>query len=148
MNDPKNTRLPVRDFRSPATLDAIDVELASGDDLTRQIQTIQSMSEQPQSTTWRRAILLWLRIYQWEKVEGSKARTLDLRIPIPVPVLGLFFRRQLAWDQALRVVRALRRMPGDEEMIEPYLDSCMAMEFLRMEEEKGSKKELLVIGFD
>lgn len=115
--------------------------------LRQQIEAVQQICEQAETTVWRRALFLWLRIYQFEKVPGRKAKILDLRIPIPLPVLGIFFRRTLTWDQALRVVKAQRSGP-EQDVAEPYLGSCMAVEFLRIEEEKEHKQELLVIGID
>jgi hypothetical protein len=147
MKSNNETNLPVHATRHSTHLREFDPQQTDGADLARQIQTIQATSQQPQSAVWRRALLIWLRIYQWEKIEGSKARRLDLRIPIPLPIIGIFFRRRLTWDQALQALCALRRAP-DAEMIEPYLDARMAVEVLRIEEEKGQKQELLVIGLD
>jgi len=148
MHNNTNANLPAPAVRNPATLYELDSEPADGDAFAQQIQAIQSVSERPRATTWRRAFLLWLRIYQWEKIkDGSKAKRLDLRIPIPVPILGVFLRRRLTWEQALHLLHALRRSSATE-MFEPYLDGCMALEVLRIEEEKNDKQELLVIGLD
>lgn len=145
-NHHESDHLPTRVKHDLATRTQSIPLLGTDAPLRQQITEVQTISTQSQSTTWRRAFLVWLRIYQYEKQEGRKAKVLDLRIPIPLPVLGLLFPRNLSWDQALRVLKHIRAQ--DNHLVEPALEGSMAIEFLRIEEEKAHKQEILVIGID
>ena len=76
----------------------------------------------------------------------GKASTLNLRIPIPVPLVGALFQQKLSWSQAFQFIEQSRRPEGIPP--ERFLESCMPLEFLRLYEGKNGKEELLVIGFD
>jgi hypothetical protein len=72
----------------------------------------------------RRALFSWLRIFVHNPGDGERV---NLRIPIPIPLVGLLLPSQPPVNQALR----LRNM--------------MAIEFIRVEEDDG---ELVIIGLD
>lgn len=120
-----------------------------GDDQTalpQVVQEIQETSQQPQSTFWRRILFIWFRLYKYEGMTEGKASTLNLRIPIPVPLVGALFQQKLSWSQAFQFIEQSRRPEGIPP--ERFLESCMPLEFLRLYEGKNGKEELLVIGFD
>lgn len=120
-----------------------------GDDQTalpQIVQEIQETSQQPQSTFWRRILFIWFRLYKYEGRTEGKASTLNLRIPIPVPLVGALFQQKLSWSQAFQFIEQSRRPEGIPP--ERFLESCMPLEFLRLYEGKNGKEELLVIGFD
>ena len=71
---------------------------------------------------------------------------LDLRIQIPLPLIGALFQQKLSWSQAFRLIEQSRCPQGIPP--ERFLESCMHLEFLRLHEGKNDKEELLVIGFD
>ena len=71
---------------------------------------------------------------------------LDLRIPIPLPLIGALFQQRLSWSQAYRFFEQSRRPQGIPP--ERFLESCMPLEFMRLYEGKNDREELLVIGFD
>ena len=110
------------------------------------VRQVRDGNQQPYVTFLRRALFFWLRIYICECKAGEKTSAVDVRIPIPLPLIGAFFRHKLSWSQAFRFIEQGRRPQG----IPPscFLDSCMAVEFLRINEKKSDKEELVVIGSD
>lgn len=113
--------------------------------LPQVVRDVQETSQQPQSTFWRRVLFIWFRLYKYEAVRG-KSSTLNLRIPIPLPLVGALFQQKLSWSQAFQFIEQSRRPEGIPP--ERFLESCMPLEFLRLYEGKNGKEELLVIGFD
>ncbi len=83
-------------------------------------------------STVRRLLFCWLRIYVSEQTAGHKAKIVNLRLPIPLPLVATLFGDQLGRERGRRGVR----------------DDEMGLELIRVEEEKGSKRELVVIGLD
>ncbi len=78
-------------------------------------------------STVRRLLFCWLRIYVCEEKAGRKASVVNLRLPIPLPLVATLFGDHLGRER------------GRDEM---------GLELIRVEEEKGSKRELVVIGLD
>ena len=141
--------LPIR-ARSAMTVRG-DGELAEEGEggqaaLTEMVAQVREGSSQPHVTFLRRALFIWLRIYICECKTGEKSEVVDLRIPIPVPLIGALFRHKLSWSQAFRFIEKGRRPQGIP--LSRMLDSYMAVELLRINEEKNDKEELVVIGFD
>ena len=110
------------------------------------VRQVRDGNRQPHVTFLRRVLFFWLRIYVCERKAGEKTSAVDVRIPIPLPFIGAFFRHKLSWSQAFRFIEQGRRRQGIPAS--RFLDSCMAVELLRINEEKSDKEELVVIGFD
>ena len=116
------------------------------DALPQIVRQVQESGRQPHSTFWRRVLFFWLRISKCEYKAREKSSVLDLRIPIPLPLIGALFQQRLSWSQAFRFFEQSRR----PQKIPPerFLKSCMPLEFMRLYEGRSDKEELLVIGFD
>ena len=69
----------------------------------------------------------------------------NLRIPIPIPLVGLLLPSQPPVNQALRLRNLMAESDNPAKTLETYLDSLMAIEFIRVEEDDG---ELVIIGLD
>ncbi len=110
------------------------------------VRQVRDGNRQPYVTFLRRALFFWLRIFVCERKAGEKTSAVDVRIPIPLPLIGAFFRHKMSWSQAFRFIEQGRRRQGIPAS--RILDSCMAVELLRINEEKSDKEELVVIGFD
>lgn len=142
-------QLPIR---APSTIEVgVDNEPAEAGyggrgDLPEIARQRRAGNRQPYVTFLRRALFFWLRIYICECKAGQETSAVDLRIPIPLPLIGAFFRQKLSWPQAFRLVEQSRRPQGIPQS--RLLESYMAVELLRINEEKGDKEELVVIGFD
>ena len=110
------------------------------------VRQVRDGNRQPYVTFLRRVLFFWLRIFVCERKAGEKTSAVDVRIPIPLPFIGAFFRHKMSWSQAFRFIEQGRRRQGIPAS--RILDSCMAVELLRINEEKSDKEELVVIGFD
>lgn len=111
-------------------------------------KTLQEMSTASNGRTVRRLLFVWLRIFSYETKWG-KAQKVNVGIPIPIPLIGALFGRQISWEQATHLA-ADPDVANDPEFYDAYLSSCMSLEFVRFQEyhpERG-KKQLVVIGFD
>lgn len=110
-----------------------------------QVQALQSMSTISIGSALRRLLFVWLRIYVNETRRG-KSEKVNIKIPLPIPLLGAAFARQLSFHKAAQLASAARR--GDD--VSEQLDSAMGFEFIRVQEgnpERG-KSTLVVIGLD
>ncbi len=110
------------------------------------VRQVREGSRQPYGTLLRRVLFFWLRVYVFEVYTNGKSKAVNVRIPIPLPVIGAFFQPKLSWSQAFQFIEQSRRTQGIPP--ERFLESCMALEFLRVYEDKSDKEELVVIGFD
>ena len=147
--DAREKHLPVR---KPEIAQIIEVastipQPQSPDWLQTQVRRLQEVTARPPSALLRRLLLFWLRIYVYEDNAG-KTSQVNLRVPVPLPIIGAFFRRHLTWDQAVRIVTLSQQEPNGGDQVSAYLGSCMALEFIRVEESKPGKKAIVVIGLD
>ena len=110
-------QLPVQTKTAPIRIDLAE---------SRALEPRRPMSRVAPSTV-RRLLFCWLRIYVCEEKAGQKASVVNVRLPIPLPLVATLFGDQLSRER------------GRDEM---------GLELIRVEEEKGSKRELVVIGLD
>jgi hypothetical protein len=111
------------------------------DQAKSQIKLLQKLSLEPFGTTLRRALLVWMRIYVYERDDEKKV---NLRIPIPFPILGAFLPRQISTRRALALRSTLLQTDNPAKAMEIELESMMGFEFVRVEEED----KVVVLGFD
>lgn len=86
-------------------------------------------------------------MFVYERKDSGKEQRVDVRIPIPIPLVGALFPRMIGWRHALAALAA-GRDGRDTQGMRTYLDSVMGFEFVRVEEQKPGKYELVVVGFD
>ncbi len=110
------------------------------------VRQVRDGSRQPYGTFLRRVLFFWLRVYVFEIYTNGKSKAVNVRIPIPLPLIGAFFQSKLSWSQAFQFIERSRRAQGIPP--ERFLESCMALEFVRVYEDKEEKEELVVIGLD
>ena len=108
--------------------------------LTDQIIEIQHLSHAPQSTITRRALWFWLLVYVCDK----KDKVTNVRVPIPIPLVGLFFPRELDTKRALSLVELLANDANNPKAVREYLDTIMPVEFVRVD----GDGELVIVGFE
>lgn len=110
-----------------------------------QVQELQSLSTIPIGSTLRRLLFVWLRIYVNEKKRGKSERV-NIKIPLPIPIIGATFARQLSFQKAAQLAAQARR--GED--VSELLDSTMGFEFIRVEDDHSErgKSTLVVIGLD
>ncbi|MBI3734354.1 MAG: hypothetical protein HY259_13000 [Chloroflexi bacterium] len=117
--------------------------------LQTQVQQIQALTAAPVSRSLRRLVFVWLRIFVYENKRGKESKV-NIAIPLPIPVIGAVFRRHLGLGQALKALSLAQSGPNGFREVESYVDSCMGLEFIRVEEISldREKRELVVIGLD
>lgn len=106
-----------------------------------QVETVRSMAKAAPVKIGRRALFSWLRIFVHNPGDGERV---NLRIPIPIPLVGLLLPTQPPVNQALRLRNLMTESDNPAKTLETYLDSMMAIEFIRVEDDG----ELVIIGLD
>ncbi len=113
-------------------------------DDAKQLQELARVSPARQ---FRRLFFVWLRIYVRENKHGKTERV-NVKIPLPIPIIGAAFARELSLQKAAKLAAELRR--GRADALDELLESEMGFEFVRVHEEhpERDKSELVVIGLD
>lgn len=106
---------------------------------------LQDLSTIPASRSFRRLFFVWFRVYSLETKHG-KAQRVNVRIPLPIPLIGAAFARQLSFQKAVKIANQAHRGQDLEELLE----SEMGFEFVRVHEEhpERGKSQLVVVGLD
>jgi hypothetical protein len=113
-----------------------------------EVHRIQVMTSPGPSRLFRRMLFLWFRVYVRSHREGRKEERVDVRIPVPLPLIGLIFPWRIGWKHALAAVAGAHSSDDPPRELRTYLESVMALEIVRVENERPGKRELVVIGFD
>lgn len=108
---------------------------------------LQELSRVSPSRQFRRLFFVWLRVYVRETKYG-KAERVNVRIPLPIPIIGAAFARQLSLQKAAKIAAEIRR--GRAVELDELLESEMGFEFVRVHEEhpERGKSQLVVVGLD
>jgi hypothetical protein len=114
---------------------------SDGKELMVQVETVQTLARAAPAKIGRRALFSWLRIFVHDPKKGERV---NLRIPIPIPLVGLLLPTQPPVNQALRLRNLMVASDDPAKTLETYLDSVMAIEFIRVEDDD----ELVIIGLD
>ncbi len=110
------------------------------------VRQVREGSRQPYGTFMRRVLFVWLRVFAFEVDTNGESQAVNVRIPIPLPLIGAFFQSKLSWSQAFQYIERSRRTQGIPA--ERFLESCMALEFVRVYEVEEEKEQLVVVGLD
>jgi hypothetical protein len=116
--------------------------------LRSEIDAVRSIAAMPPSRFLRRVLFLWFRVYVRETKRG-KSQRVNVRIPIPVPIVGALFPVGLSRAHALKALALAETAAQPADAVSDYLDSVMGFEFVRVDERKGDDHhELVVVGLD
>jgi len=113
-----------------------------------EVRAIQGLTSVDASRFARRLLFLWFRVYVRSRRDGRREERVDVRIPIPLPLVGALFPRSIGWRQALAALTAARESQDPTATMRTELDSVMAVELVRVENDRRDKHELVVVGFD
>lgn len=113
----------------------------TNNELMMQVETVQSLAKAPPAKIGRRALFSWVRIFVHNPGDGERV---NLRIPLPIPLVGLLLPQQPPINQALRLRNMMVASEDPAKTLEMYLDSLMAVEFIRVQDDD----ELVIIGLD
>ncbi len=112
------------------------------------VDHIRAIAEQPASRALRRFVFVWFRVFVLD-IKGPKREKVNVRIPIPLPIVGALFPHRLTRQKALAALAVAESSEDPATAVADYLDSVMGFEFVRVEDRKGpDRRELVVVGFD
>ena len=138
--------------RLPAPIATRVVEVVSRDRsvaaMRNDVDHIRAIAEQPASRAARRFVFMWFRVFVLD-IKGPKREKVNVRIPIPIPIVGALFPHRLTRQKALQALAIAESSDDPATAVADYLDSVMGFEFVRVEDRKGpDRRELVVVGFD
>jgi len=97
------------------------------------------------ATVMRRGFFVWLKIFVHDFKDNE---VVNVKIPLPIPLIGLLFRRTMSSKHALKLAGILKQHEHDEfkawDMAGNFLDSIGGAEFIRVE----NKDEIVVISLE
>jgi len=137
-------------YPAPVKSRAIDVvrQDRSVETMARDIENIRRIAAAPPSRVLRRFAFMWFRVFVRETKWGKTERV-NVRIPIPIPIIGGLFPPGLSRAKALRALAIAQQADDPTSAVSDYLDSTMGFEFVRVEERKSADHHsLVVVGFD
>jgi len=138
--------------RLPARITARDIDVVRSDrsveTLARDIESVRTIAATPPSRILRRFAFVWFRVFVRETKHG-KVERVNVKFPIPIPLLGALFPPGLSRAKALRAVALAQNSDDPASAVSDYIDSVMGFELVRVEERKSPDvHSLVVVGFD
>ena len=116
--------------------------------MARDIESVRAIAGTPASRILRRFAFVWFRVYVRE-VKYGKVERVNVKFPIPIPLVGVLFPAGLSRTKALRAVALAQNSDDPASAVSDYIDSVMGFEFVRVEERKSPEHHsLVVVGFD
>jgi hypothetical protein len=116
--------------------------------MAREVESVRAIAATSPSRILRRFALVWFRVYVRETKWGKTERV-NVKFPIPIPLVGALFPPGLSRAKALRAVALAQSADDPASAVSDYLDSVMGFEFVRVEERKSADHHsLVVVGFD
>ena len=136
----------------PARIGARVVEVVrparSLSEMHREVEAVRSLAAQSPTRVARRFVFMWFRVFVHEQKRGKSERV-NVRIPIPIPIIGAFLPASLSRQRALKALAIAENADVPAEAVSDYLDSVMGFELVRVDESKGPEhRSLVVVGFD
>lgn len=126
-------------------------EVVRGDGSVAALRTdldhIRAIAVPSPSRLLRRFAFIWFRVFVRE-ARHRKTERVNVRIPIPIPVVGAFFAHGLTGARALTALAIAESADAPAEALSDYLDSVMGVELVRVDERTGDHHQLVVVGFD
>lgn len=138
--------------RLPARVSARDIEIVRSDrsveTMAREIESVRAIAGTPPSRILRRFAFVWFRVFVRETKHG-KVERVNVKFPIPIPLVGALFPPGLSRTKALRAVALAQNSDDPVSAVSDYIDSVMGFEIVRVEERKSPDvHSLVVVGFD
>ena len=138
--------------RLPAPISARVVEVVRRErgvaELRHEVESVRALASPPPSRVVRRFVFLWFRVFVHETKHGKTERV-NVKIPIPIPLVGALLWPGLSRAKALKAVALAQSSDDPATAVSDYLDSVMGFELVRVDERKSSDHHsLVVVGFD
>lgn len=143
---------PVSSDRLPAPIASRVIEVIPRErsvaGIRAAVDDVRALAQPPATKQLRRFLFVWFRVFVLT-IKGSKRERVDVRIPIPLPIVGGLFPLGLTRQKALKALALAESSDDPASAVSDYLDSVMGFEFVRVDERKGAdRSELVVVGFD
>ena len=138
--------------RLPAPVTARVIEVSrpgrSVAELTRAVDSVRALAPASPTRFARRVLFVWFRVFVRE-TKHQKVERVNVRIPIPIPIVGALLPLGLPRTKALKAVAVAESSDDPANDVTDYLDSVMGFELVRVDEHKGNDHHsLVVVGFD
>jgi hypothetical protein len=122
-----------------------DVSFAEPPSVLHMAAALTGRSMHPRSTLIRRGFFIWVKLFVYDRQAET---TVMLRLPVPVPLLGLLFRHRFSPIHALEVATLLEGKEREDldmwNKVQHYLDSLCGVELLRIRDARST----VVIGLE
>ena len=117
-------------------------------ELSQAVDAVRALAPTSPTRLLRRILFVWFRVYVRE-TKREKVERVNVRIPIPIPVIGALLPLGLSRMKALKAVALAEASDDPANDVSDYLDSVMGFELVRVDERKGNDhRSLVVVGFD
>ena len=117
-------------------------------DLRDAVDNVRSLAPVSPARFARRVLFVWFRVFVRE-TKRDKVERVNVRIPIPIPIVGALLPLGLSRMKALKAVALAESSDDPASDVSDYLDSVMGFELVRVDERKGDHhRSLVVVGFD
>ncbi|HEY6958488.1 MAG TPA: hypothetical protein VI814_06680 [Candidatus Limnocylindria bacterium] len=138
--------------RLPAPVAARVIEVVkpvrSVAELNRAVDSVRALAPASPTRFVRRVLFVWFRVFVRE-TKHQKVERVNVRIPIPIPLIGALLPLGLSRAKALKAVALAESSDDPANDVSDYLDSVMGFELVRVDERKGNDhRSLVVVGFD
>jgi hypothetical protein len=108
--------------------------------LTEQVEQIRTVTAATPAKSLRRLLFFWVHIY----VKDGAKTTINVRIPIPLPLVGALLPRQLSLTQVMTLRDLLLEEGSNGKTVAEHLKTLMAIEFIHVQDDDTE----VVIGLD
>lgn len=117
-------------------------------ELSHAVDAVRALAPASPSRFARRVLFVWFRVFVRE-TKHQKVERVNVRIPIPIPIVGALLPLGLSRAKALKAVALAESSDDPASDVSDYLDSVMGFELVRVDERKGNDhRSLVVVGFD
>jgi hypothetical protein len=129
---------------------ALLVPATSPAELEAQVQQLRVFTAVAPSTAFRRILFMWLRVYALEHKASGKQSRVNVRVPIPLPLVGLLLPWRMSKKQALALLNMMYDSTNGAALAERALASHMPFEIVHVEESnpKTGAWEYVVVGLE
>ena len=120
--------------------------------LSTDVEHIRLSLSRPAAMRSRRLLWMWFRVFVRTVKPGGKTETVNVRIPIPIPIIGALMPVRPSAERAANVAHSMGMAPDRETalaVLSEEVASSMAVEFVRVQESSPRKgREIVVVGLD
>ncbi len=103
-------------------------------ELEEQVQELRRLTAVAPTTAVRRSLFMWLRIFVLERKARGKVSRVNVRVPIPLPLIGLLLPWRMSRKQALALLAEVHQAADSAALAQRTLAGHTALEIIHVEE--------------